>query len=306
MLTRKAVILAKKETTYGVDATPSAANDAILCSEPQIKPLGKRLERDHVRSSISPLQPLMIGEMYELTFTTEIKGSGTAGTAPEIAPLFLGCGLAETVVVSTSVAYDPVSASFDSLSIYFYRDGLMHKILGARGTLQAVLESSEYGKISWTFRGLYVGPTDTALVSGTYNAQLPPEVVGATFTMGGYSPVAKKLEVSLNNAFGRRDDINAAKGIKEVIIANRDTKGSFDPEAVLVATKDFWSEWENSTPQALSCLVGSVAGNKYTISGPACVYDDLGYGDRDGLLTMEIPFTMAMSSGDDEIKFLFT
>lgn len=306
MLTRKAVILAKVESAYGTDAVPVAATDAILCSEPQIKPIGKRLDRDHVRASISPLQPLMIGEMYEVTFVTEIKGSGTAGTAPEIAPLFLGCGMAETVVASTSVAYDPVSASFDSLSIYFYRDGLMHKVLGARGTFQAVVESSEYGKISWTFQGLYAGPADVALVTGTFNAQLPPICVATTFTMGGYTPVAKKVMVSLNNAMGRRDDMTQSTGLKEIIITQRETKGSFDPESVLIATKDFWSEWSASTAQALSCIIGATTGNIYEISGPKCVYDDISYGDRDGLLTLEIPFTMGMDTGDDEIQFIFT
>lgn len=306
MLTRKSVILAKVESSYGSDSTPVAATDAILCSEPQIKPIGKRLERDNIRASISPLQPIIIGEMYEITFVTEIKGSGTAGTAPEIAPLFLGCGMAETVVASTSVAYDPVSSSFDSLSIYFYRDGILHKILGARGDLQAVVESSEYGKISWTFQGIYAGPADVSLVSGTYNAILPPICVASTFTMGSYTPVARKVEVGLNNALGRRDDITQTTGLKEIIITRRDTKGSFDPESVLVTTKNFWSEWNASTAQALSCIIGVTAGNIYEISGPKCVFDDLSYGDRDGNLTLEIPFTMAMDTGDDEQQFKFT
>lgn len=306
MLTRKSVILAKVETTYGTDAVPVAATDAILSSEPQIKPIGKRLERDHVRASISPLQPIIIGEMYEVTFVTEIKGSGTAGTAPEIAPLFLGCGMAETIVAVTSAAYDPVSSSFDSLSIYFYRDGILHKILGARGTFQAVVESSEYGKISWTFQGIYEGPTDISLVTGTYNAQLPPICVATTFTMGSYTPVAKKVEVNIGNAMGRRDDLKESTGLKEIIITNRDTKGSFDPESVLVAAKNFWSEWNASTAQALSCVIGASAGNIYEISGPKCVFDDLSYGDRDGNLTLEIPFTMAMDTGDDELQFIFT
>lgn len=306
MLARKAVVLAKVESAYGADASPVVGDDAILCSEPQIKPLGKRLERDFVRSSLSPLEPLIIAEMYELTFKTELKGSGTVDTPPEIGPLFLGSAFAETIVASTSVAYDLISESFDSLSIYFNRAGLLHKMLGSRGSPQAVLEVSEYGIISWTFRGIYAGPADVALVDGTFNALKPPVCVGATFTMGGYSPVARKLEVNINNTFGRRDDMAAATGVKEVTIVGRDTKGSFDPEAVLVATKDFFDIWENATPQALSCLVGSSAGNICTISGPKCVYDDMGYGARDGQLTFEVPFTMAQDTGDDEVQFLFT
>lgn len=306
MWTRKAIILAKKETTYGTDIVPVAATNAIMCSEPQIKAIGKRLDRNYSRATLSPVQHLMIGETYEVSFTTEIKASGTEGTAPEIGPLFEGCGMFETIVASTSVAYDPISESFDSLSIYFHRDGLLHKILGARGTFQASLESGQFGTIKWTFQGLYVGPADIAYPSPTYNAQLPPKCIAGTFTMGGYTPIATKLEVNIGNSFGRKDDINATLGIKEVIINGRDPKGSFNPEVVTIATKDFWTAWNAATVQALSCLVGATGGNKYTISGPKCIYDEVGYGDRDGVAVYEIPFSMAMDSGDDELQILFT
>ncbi len=309
MWTRKAIILAKKEVTYGTDIVPVAATNAIMCSEPQIKPLFERLDRNYAETSLSHQGHFIVGKMYEITFTTEIKGSGVAGTAPEIGPLFEGAAHAETLVVSTSAAYDPVSENFDSLSIYFHRDGIQHKIIGARGTkLQAVLNRREFGVINWTFQGLYAGPADVAYPSPTYNATLPPRVVGATFTMGGYSPIASRLEINIDNKVGVKDDINSADGILEVILGadKREVKGSFDPEVVALATKDFWSEWEAGTEQALSCLVGATAGNKYTISGAKCVYDEVGYGDRSGLLTYQNAFSFKKTSGDDEHQFLFT
>ncbi|MCK7495178.1 MAG: hypothetical protein MZW92_31855 [Comamonadaceae bacterium] len=43
----------------------------------------------------------------QLTFDVEIKGSGAAGTAPELGVLLKGCGFGETVVAVTSVTYAP-------------------------------------------------------------------------------------------------------------------------------------------------------------------------------------------------------
>ena len=45
------------------------------------------------------------------------------------------CGLAETVVANTSVTYDPVSASFSSVTIHYNIDGVRHKMTGCRGNV---------------------------------------------------------------------------------------------------------------------------------------------------------------------------
>lgn len=51
MLIKKALLLAKIETEYGEDPTPAPAEDAILVSAPNIRPIGEKLERENVRPS---------------------------------------------------------------------------------------------------------------------------------------------------------------------------------------------------------------------------------------------------------------
>ncbi len=306
MLTRKAVILAKKETTYGVDPTPAAADDAILCSVPEITPKAEKQLRDYVRESLSPLGGTIGFKGFDITFKTELKGSGTAGTAPELGPLFQACGMDETVDAGVSVTYAPVSSAFPSVTIYFYRDGLLHKMLGCRGSWSLDLGVGRFGVITWNFSGTYATPTDTTLVSGTYNATAPPVFLDAGLTLGSYSPIFTQLSLAMNNTIAQRRDANEADGLQGYEITGRSPSGSIDPEAVLIATKDFWSLWEDGTKEALSGVAGSTAGNICTISVPKAQYDSLAYADRDGIATYNLPFTCCLDSGDDEISLAFT
>lgn len=305
MLTRKATLLAKKETTYGTDAIP-VAGDAVLCKDIEVKALGEELVRNYLRSSLSPL-PHEIGVRWaEVKFTTELKGSGSLGVAPEIGPLFQAAGFAETVVALTSVSYDPSSAAFSSATIYVYRDGILHKITGARGTFEVNLNVGKYGEITWTFTGIYNTITDTALIAGIYDSTLPPLCLGASFSIKAYAFAATKLAFSMANILAMRKSINAAAGLVGVEITGWDDRGgSFDPEAVLEATHTFFADWIAGTQSALTATIGSVGNNRCVITGPKVQYKSISPGDRDGVYVYEVPFRLAQNAGDDEVKFFF-
>jgi hypothetical protein len=306
MLTRKCTLLAKAETTYGTDAAPTAALNAILAKDVDIRPLGEELVRDFLRSSLSPL-PHVIGERYgELKFATELKGSGAAGTVPEIGVLFKGCWFSETINAGVSVVYQPSSAATSSITFYVYRDGLLYKLLGSRGTGELDLSVGKYGVINWTFQGLYSDVTDSALQAGTYNATLPPVIVGASFSIGAYAAVATKLAFNIANQFAFRRDLNNANGIREVLISGwPDRGGSFDPEAVLEATHPFYANWKNGTQAALSVTAGSSAGDRCVITAPKVQYKSITPGDREGIYVYDVPFRLAQNAGDDEVLFTF-
>lgn len=96
MLTKRGLVLVKSEASYGVDPTPTAALNSLLVFDPVVSINTEKIERDVVRPSISAVQHLIGKKYVELTFSTELKGSGLAGTDPEIADLLLACGMAET------------------------------------------------------------------------------------------------------------------------------------------------------------------------------------------------------------------
>jgi len=309
MLTRKMVILAKVETQYGQDPTPTPVANALLVKDVTVKPVGELVERDFLRSSLSPLEFLRGMKEVELSFETELKGTGTAGTLPSWGwegELLRACGMDETINAGVDITYKPVSEDPESATIYVYEDKIFHKIPGCRGTFAIVGTIGQYLALRWTFRGLFVAPTDTPPEAQTFSSVKPAVLLSAGLTIASYSPVASKIEVALNNELGRRTDINDAAGITEILITSRRPGGSFDPESVLEATHPFWADWQGAVAKALNIgPVGSVAGNKVTITGPKLQLEDISYGDREGLLTYEIPFRLAMDAGDDELVIKF-
>lgn len=306
LLRTRSPLLAKIEVTYDTDPTPAAADDAIAVENLELAWPNEVLDRDRVRVTLSPEEPVQGRKMGQLTFDVELKGSGSAGVAADWGPLVRSCGIDETIAASTSVTYDPLSSAHESCTIYAYRDGLLYKFTGCRGTMNFSFVAGQRPMMHFEMQGHCVDPIDAALPSVTIDATKPGIVVGTSFAIGGYAAVIANLTVDLQNQIGPTDDINDPSGYGEFKITKRDTAGSFDPEAALIATHDFWSDWEDGTGQALTIAVSNGSGNIATFTGTNLINRELAEGDRNGVLIYEIPFTCAYSSGDDEIQLVMT
>lgn len=306
MLSSLHVILAKIETTYGVDPVPTPGENAILVSNLSISPVIEKNERNPLSASFSPFLPgkPRIG-IVEVKFSAELKGSGAGTTPPEVAPLLCASALSETIGAG-DVTYQPATINLLSITIYAYLDGEVHKITGCLGTLELLLEAGKPGSFNFTFQGLSQLPIDETIPSGAvYNNTTAPVVKGITFYIGGYSPVASKFHLALNNNLTKRDSFNGAGGYAGIAITGRKTAGSFDPEAVTRATHDFWQKMANASPSALTATIGTVAGNRIVLTAPNVIYDSLAWGDRNGMRIYDIPLLFARNSGDDEVVIKF-
>ena len=126
-LVHRQLLLAKAETTYGTDSSPTAATNSILVQNVSYSETGLRMaKRPALRgNSIAPLQDIYAGQLRDISFECEVKGSGVAGTVPEIDPLLQACGMSVTTVALTSNTYAPNSnsATQGSVSMYLYLDG---------------------------------------------------------------------------------------------------------------------------------------------------------------------------------------
>lgn len=309
MIKTKGLVLAKVETTYALDAAPTNILNAILCEVPEVSVIGRGLERTNMLATYGARRKVNIGDGVKVVFSTELKGSGTAGTAPEIGPLFRACNFTETIAAGASVSYDPNSlqSTAESITIWVYIDGICHKVTGCRGTFDMELKAGEYGKIKWEFTGLYQGPVDLALATGTFNQTIPARFLSAQFALDSYAGIIENCKISIGNEITKRVSANAITGILEYFIKQRNVTGNVDPEMVLVATKDFWTLWSGSSAVAFTARVGSTAGNICTITGPRVQLSEaLKYGDRENILTLDMPIIFTPNTGNDEIKFMFT
>lgn len=306
-LVRRRVITAKIETQYNTDAAP-AGSDAILIEDLSWAPEGLRMvERPAIRKSLGTLQHVYGGSLLSVTFAVEVKGSGVAGTAPEIGTLLRGCAMDETIVVSTSVTYAPVSDTQESLTIYFYEDGTLIKLTGCRGSVDFSGEVGGRLMANFTFQGHFSGPADVALVTPTYDSTVPPIMIAGNFSIGGYAAVIQSLSLSMGITLEVPPNLSATDGYGEVLVTGRDVNGSINPEQPLVASHDFMAAFKAGTLEALSLgPIGATAGNQVTISAPKCYYRNLTNAERQGVLSYDIPFGAAENTGDDEVSLAFS
>ena len=304
LLTRRFGILAKKEATYGVGPTPTAVADAVRCQDLNPSHPNEVIDQNDVSSnSLSPFKPIQGRKFAQFEFGVPMKGSGAAGTAPEWGPLLEACGFLETIVPATSVTYTLLSTAIPSATIYAYRGGLLWELNGGRGNVGFTFAAGQKPMMAFNFQGLPVDPIDVAVPGFTFDANQPVAVKAAGFTMGGFAAVIANLTLDLQNEIAAIDDLSAAEGYNSFEIVGRNPAGSFDPRQELIATHDFWSDWEDGTEQALSI---NLDGGNIAFTAPKVVNRQLNHGDRNGIAVFEAPFTAARNAGDDEVQIAVT
>jgi hypothetical protein len=223
--TKMMVLLAKEESSYGADASPVVASNAIEAMDIKINYTGEMLERGLQKDTISPVGAKLGKRWIEITFTCELKGSGSAGTAPRLGDLFEACGFSENVGVGSSVLYKPDSTAIKSITLYVYDiqadtgNSRLHKVLGARGNINIICEAGQIAKAEFTFKGLYSEPTDVASPSApTYESTTPAIVESSQFTLNSVTAlVVQSINVDMANEVSPRDDVSSSGGLKGFI-----------------------------------------------------------------------------------------
>lgn len=306
LIEERSQLAAKAEGTEGTAETLTAA-EAILASEIKFDPDINMEELNLQSSSLSPFPAVAGGRLAKMSFKCELKGSGAAGTAPEIGPLIKACGYGETIVGATSATYLPASSSIDSITIAKYIDGKRYLMAGARGNFEIALNAGKPGIIKFDFLGTALADTDAALLSGiSYDSTRAQPFQSASFTLDSYAAIVEAITIASGNTLSLRESANAAQGYLSTIIAKRLATMKLNPEDVLVATKDFMATWEAGSQVAFTATLGATAGNILTITEPKVQYNKLGQGTRNGIAITEIDAVLRRNSGDDELSLAFT
>jgi hypothetical protein len=311
LFTRKQLILAKIETTYGTDSVPVVGTDAMLISDLSMNPSqSEYVNRDLIRPYLGASQQLPAAIRSEVSFTVELAGSGAAGTAPKWAPLIRACGFAETVNAGVSVQYDPVSGpTFASVTIYAFRDGVRHVIRGARGTFTIAMNNRERPVMNFTFTGLYQSPTDVTPGTAVYTGWQTPLVFNnqnsSAFTLQSYAnAVLSSITIDAGNQVEYRSFVGT--GGESILITNREVTGQITIESATQAEKDYWVNVRDAVTGNFTITHGTTAGNRVVISAPAVQVTEPQYGDVQGISTTQFNarLTPSATAGNDEIRIL--
>ena len=95
MLVRRREIAAKIESVEGTAETLAAADATFNVYSPKFNPNPTYFKRKPARSSLSKLPGIAGAKPASISFGVELKGSGTAATAPGLSKLLKACGLQE-------------------------------------------------------------------------------------------------------------------------------------------------------------------------------------------------------------------
>lgn len=303
---RNCLVLAKPEATYGVDAAPAAASNAILCRGITPQPLvGEFVERSLMRPYFGNSGQVNVANHSEIEFEVELQGAGAAGTAPKWGPLLRGCGFSETIVAATSVTYAPVTNDQESLTIWYYLDGLLHKLTGARGSVSFGLSAKQIPVMRFKFVGKYNAPTDTPVAVGAvFTGFIDPVAVNktntTTWSLHGVSANMQSFDIDIANEVIFRALVND----ESVYITDRKPSGTATFEMTSVATKDWFATVVAGTLSALQMTHGTTAGKIIEISGPKVQLMNPQYQESDSITMMSASLAFQPNAGNDEITIV--
>jgi hypothetical protein len=298
---KKKTLLAKLETTYGVDPSPTGAVNAVLAKNLNVQPINaETVSRDIERPFFGNSEQLLAEVNTSIDFEIELAGSGTPGEAPAWGELLQACAFKETVEAD-KVVYSPVSDLLKSICLYYNVDGVLHKITGARGSVEITVSAKQIPVLKFTMLGIFNDPTDTVAPAVDFSKFMLPQVANTqntpAFSLFGYQAPLEQMTVNMANEVIYRSLI----GFQAVEITDRKPTGSFVLEAPRIATKDFFSLAKAGTPGVMSITHGSVAGNIVKIDAPAVSLQNPSYQDSQGVLMISIPFTPTPVDGNDEL-----
>lgn len=299
---RKMALLAKIETSYGTDPTPTGSANAILANNVTLTPMaGSQETRDLLLPWLGHQCVILTGEHVQLEFSVEIAGAGAAGTAPGYGPLLRACGLAQTINAGVGVDYDPVSSAFEAVTMYYNLDGVRHILLGARGNVTFELVPQRIPRFRFRFLGLSGTISDQALPSVTVSGFKTPLVVNkpnTTFALHSYSGPMESFSLDLGNDVSPRLLVNA----EDIQLSDRQVTGSAVVEAASLATKNWFSIATARTRGALAFVHGTAAGYIVELAASAVEVGRPTQGETQKIANYTLPIMVCPTSGNDEFK----
>ena len=273
--------------SYGDDVPPTAA---ILVSNVNHTALaGSTVSRDNYKGFLGATGSQRATNYQEVSFDVELASSGTAGEAPAFGELLRACGLAETITAVTDVQYTPIDTGYEDGTLYYYFDAVLHKLTGARGSVEFMQDLGGFWKMQFKFVGLYNDAEIAVPSSKDTTAFKKPLVANSqtikNFTFFGLSTLRMtKLSVNPGIQVGHFDATNQ----EEVEIFDRAGSMSTTIREPALGTIDFFKKTKDGDSGSLTVQLGDVAGNIVLLTVPNIQLNSTVRGEEQGKSNLAI------------------
>lgn len=309
ILWRLQLLLAKLETAYGIDPTLTGANNTILATDVNLRPMeGEDVPRNLIQQYLGGQATIPAGLRTVIEFSTELAGSGEAGAAPAWGPLLRACAMAEVIVADTSVTYTPISEAMESLFIKFWIGSTLHAIKGARGTGVFTVNAQGIPSIRWTFTGLWVLPAEVARPAGVTTAFMKPQIASTAntpvFTVNALPLVGRSFSLNFANQIEPRFLL----GKDQIVIPDRAEALDLVCEATPVTTFNPYALAESQARIPAVITHGTIVGSIITLNAPTCqVKRPTGYQQNQGVAEWPLNLSpLPTDAGNDQFSIVLT
>lgn len=304
-------LLVKIEAEYGTDPTPTTAANGVRIADRlwptlRIEHVWPNLRDGTASGNIGPAAPaLPAGAMATIEVPIELKGAGAAyaaGTRPEMDPLLRSVGFDDTVVTtggSESITYALVSTGHESCTMWCYAANKLYKVSGCRGSMRWVATPGQSATVIFSMSGIMAAavPTEVALPTITYSAQLPPPAIGMSHTIGSWSPVFQSAEFNLGTQVQQQQSGNATDGIAAFQISAFEPRFTETAETVALTTFDPTTVLEAHTATNIDWTIGSSQYNRAKLDiNSAWLVNDPSPENFNDFTAYGLEFGMAMSN----------
>lgn len=318
-------ILVKKETTYGTDATPAGATDAVLVSNLSINPLNAQtIPRNLIRPYFGGSEQIVGSSYVSCQFDVEFQSSGsmTTPTIPAWDTLLQICGYAAGVGTAGSRVEYALNATYSTLAsgtIYYYDDGVLHKMLGARGTVSIDLSVGSRPVFKFSMTGLDGGISAAANPSVTLTGYKTPlaitdsntgaVVLGGSYATGaitgGTEYITGGLTIDQGGSVNFIDLLGTASATGQTVeITQRDTTGKVMFDLTAANEVSFMATVKANSVQSFGLVHGSTAGLKMLVFAPAVQLINPRKEDKNGRRLIGYDMRIIPSAGNDELKIV--
>lgn len=316
-LIKKTVVLAKVETTTGTDAVPTGAANAIQVANLSITPIeAKMVQINTVTPWFGGSMDLVATSSVKCSFEVLLAGSGTPATGPAWGQLLLGCAMSETtgLVTPNRVEYDPITNATKTLSIYYYDDGVLHKLLMAQGNVKLSAKSGEAPKLMFEFIGVDGIPTAAANATAVLTAwKVPPTItkanvtdilLGCTYAAGVLTGGTSFNSTGLTLDWGNATAFIPMLTVEQTVLTDRNLKGTVELDLTAAQEVTQLANVKANVFTGLGFVIGNTAGNKIMIYAPAAQLINPKKVDNSGMRLIGFDIGLNPVAGNDEVKLI--
>lgn len=299
LITRVTQLAAKIEVDPGVAESLANADAVFNASDVSMQPDIPFVERQ-IAGSLSPGRGVVGRRVGRVTFSVDMIGGASA---PAWMSTFLPCcgWVAQTGGIFAPRSAAPGSA-VKTCTIGWYEGGRLKVLAGCMGTWEGTWLAGEPMLVNFDMVGVWVAPVDAPILTPTRDTLLPINYASSALLLGGaHTPIARQLVLRAGNTIKLVGDSTRASGVRHAVVTGRRMTGTLNPEANLIATKDYHAEMLASTEQSLGLAVGT-SGNKITMAAPKMQVTNVQFADDEGTIidSLEFQLNRSANAGDDE------